>query len=301
MEERVNYTLVGGFVIFLLVALLSIAYWLSHSHHHKTYDTYLVYMQEAVAGLNEMAPVKYNGVVVGFVKDIQLYKNNPQLVELVLQIEEGTPITEGTLATLLPQGITGMTYIGLKTTKVSAPPLKKTRRIHYPVIPSEKSPLVYFGDALLSASNNLNHITQRFDQLFNEKSISNLNETISNVTELSKIISANKNQIDASLKSTTRLLYNTTLASEQLPELVDQIKKTINSVKNMSAMLNEASVKVNGSLQSMSQQALPVAVRTLSNLEQASQHLQQLVNDVQRNPSVVLRGKKVSLGPGEHE
>ena len=124
MEERVNYTMVGAFIVIMSIALLGIAYWLSMGRHTKVYDTYLVYMKEPVSGLSKMAPVKYNGVVVGFVRTIALDEDNPQLVSLQLSIEHSAPITQSTVATLRPQGITGMTYIGLKTKTAKAPRIK---------------------------------------------------------------------------------------------------------------------------------------------------------------------------------
>ena len=44
--------------------------------NQKKYILYTVYLHEAAAGLNEKSPVKYNGVPVGFVKQIQLNKND---------------------------------------------------------------------------------------------------------------------------------------------------------------------------------------------------------------------------------
>lgn len=273
MEERINYTIVGAFVVILTIALLGIGYWLSNARYNTAHTDYVVYMKEAVAGLNVMAPVKYNGVSVGFVKAMQIDNSNPQFVKLILSIQEGTPITQSTVASLLPQGITGMTYVGLKNTKRNAPLLKRKPGEHYPVIPSEPSLFVYFGDALLSAANNLNNMSQRIDKLVNEKTIN----------------------------STTLLLNNAALASEQLPALVEKMRKTLDTVNIMSTQLGTAGSKADVALQNVSQQAFPVAVRTLQNLEQVSQNLQKITSDVQRNPSVILRGKQHRLGPGERE
>ncbi len=57
-------------------------------------------MHESVAGLGVNSAVKYNGVNVGSVKKTSLNNQNPEQVRLLLQIEEHTPITEGTTATL---------------------------------------------------------------------------------------------------------------------------------------------------------------------------------------------------------
>ena len=99
MESKTNYTIVGVVVLILMAGLLSTGLWLSVGFNQKSYTNYTVYLHEAAAGLSEDAPVKFNGVQVGSVKEIKLNKNDPRQVEITLSIEEGTPITTSTSAT----------------------------------------------------------------------------------------------------------------------------------------------------------------------------------------------------------
>ena len=63
METKVNYALVGAFVLVLSVAIVAGVLWIaSGGTAGKTYDTYLAYFGESVSGLNLQAPVKYKGV-----------------------------------------------------------------------------------------------------------------------------------------------------------------------------------------------------------------------------------------------
>ena len=84
MGTRVNYTLVGLFVIVLGAALVGVVAWLTAATETKQYDEYLVYTNESVAGLNVNASVNYKGVQVGQVVDIELDHNNPDLVKLTI-------------------------------------------------------------------------------------------------------------------------------------------------------------------------------------------------------------------------
>jgi phospholipid/cholesterol/gamma-HCH transport system substrate-binding protein len=60
METKVNYVLVGGFVLVLGAALVAGILWLaSGGGFQKKYDLYLALVGESVAGLNLNAPVKY--------------------------------------------------------------------------------------------------------------------------------------------------------------------------------------------------------------------------------------------------
>ena len=62
MQSKVNYALVGLFVILLGSALLGAVFWLTLGGDSKTYDRYRVYFRESVAGLNPKATVRYRGV-----------------------------------------------------------------------------------------------------------------------------------------------------------------------------------------------------------------------------------------------
>ena len=125
MEAKTNYTIVGVVILILTAGLLSTALWLSVGFNQKSYSLYTVYLHEAASGLSQDAPVKYNGVQVGFVKRIQLNKNDPRQVEIILSIEKGTPITTSTFATLISQGITGVTFVGLSAVSPDLTPLER--------------------------------------------------------------------------------------------------------------------------------------------------------------------------------
>src|SRR4051812_33568951 len=124
MDSKVNFAAVGVFVIGLGAVLVAAILWLAAGGElHKKADLYQSLSNESVAGLNLNAPVKYRGVDVGKVKDIQLVPDNPQQVQLVFAIEHGTPIRTDTIATLTTQGLTGIAFIELSGGSPNAPPL----------------------------------------------------------------------------------------------------------------------------------------------------------------------------------
>ena len=114
METKVSYAQVGGFVVILGTLLVAVILWLaSGGAFQKAYDLYLAISEESVAGLNLNAPVKYNGVDVGRVRQIRLDPANPEQVNLLFAIERGTPIRQDTVAVLKTQGLTGIAYVEL--------------------------------------------------------------------------------------------------------------------------------------------------------------------------------------------
>ncbi len=61
MQSKVNYTLVGLFVIVLFAALTGAVFWLTLGGDNKTFDRYRVYFRESVAGLTGVASVELSG------------------------------------------------------------------------------------------------------------------------------------------------------------------------------------------------------------------------------------------------
>jgi phospholipid/cholesterol/gamma-HCH transport system substrate-binding protein len=97
METRINYMLVGLFVIVASCGLVVAGFWLSIGLSQKQFSTYVVYLDESASGLNVKSPVKYNGVQVGNVGTIKLDNKDPNRVEVFLNIEKGVPINRGCL------------------------------------------------------------------------------------------------------------------------------------------------------------------------------------------------------------
>ena len=86
MESRVNYTLVGVFTIVFLAIFAGVVFWLGKFNFKDDTDKYRVYITESVSGLNIEAPVKYRGIVVGSVADIQIHPQNTEQIEVILKI-----------------------------------------------------------------------------------------------------------------------------------------------------------------------------------------------------------------------
>ena len=121
MEDKVNYTAVGAFVLVLGAALIAAVLWLSAGiAGKKHYGTYQSIIRESVSGLSLDAPVKYLGVNVGKVSEIAIDPSNSSQVRLRFRIETGTPIKEDTEAVLKTQGLTGIAFVELTGGTASA-------------------------------------------------------------------------------------------------------------------------------------------------------------------------------------
>ena len=148
MEPKVNYAIVGLFVVLLASALTGVALWLGKGEYRKTYDRYYAYMTESVSGMSVNSPVKYRGVDVGRVKEILLNPEDPEEVRLTIDILRGTPVKEDTLAVLDTQGLTGLAFVNLAGGSRESPTLIAKEGQEYPAIKTGPSLLYRLDEAL---------------------------------------------------------------------------------------------------------------------------------------------------------
>lgn len=307
MDTKVNYTVVGLFVILLGAVLIVFILWLTSLKHSEVYNIYVVYMHEEVSGLNVQSPVRYNGVKVGYVHSIKLNAQDPQQVMLMLKIREGTPITTSTIATLMSEGITGLDYVGLKALTAQAPLLRAKPGEKYPVIPSEPSLLLKLSAALQQVTKTIGDLSYSVSKVFDEKNRRAISQSLANTAQITKTIAQNSNNINAIMVSTRKLLKNSAQMSKALPEVMTQLKTTLASVQSMANKLNMAGNSVavtmrdtRTAVQNVSQQLVPSTQQLMTQLHNVAGNLQQLSAELQHNPSILVRGKYPSPpGPGE--
>ncbi len=293
MDTKVNYSLIGAFVIILSTALILGFFWLSTLVHHKAYETYLVYASGGVTGLTIQSPVQYNGVRVGYVDKIELDKMNPQLVKIYLKIEEGTVVTESTVATLIPQGITGLVYVGLQAQTSQAPKLKPSAEHLVAVIPYKKPFLLQITEVLPELTTNFKEIAGRFNKTFSNENIESFTEILSHLNHTTQMLDQQSDTIRKSLESLNIMLKNGAASSKYLQGTILSVKQTINK-------FDETGQKINLGMDDINMQVIPNLQELLSRLNNTAENLKDVSEDIKQNPSIIIRGTKPPApGPGE--
>lgn len=293
MEGKVNYTTVGIFVVVLTAFLLTVIIWLSVIGDHKQYHTYLVFVHEDVTGLSVESPVRFNGVKVGYVKSIRLDPSNPKLVRLALSIEPRVPITTSTYAILNVQGITGVVYVNLKAETESAPRLVAAPGKQYPVIPSRPSLLMQLSTVLPEVATDVQNLSASIAEVLDKNNQQSIRQSLKNIATITNTLANNSEDFTETMKSLDNLLANTSEASNHFPEAIKQLNQAIIQV-------NHTMRSGQNAINNFSNQVLPSAQQTLNNLSTATGNMQQLTNQLERNPSILVRGRAPAQpGPGE--
>ena len=125
MAKHSRDLLVGTFVLVFGAAFVWSVLWISAGGPPQSYDHYATYMTESVSGLYVDAPLNFQGVDVGKVERIDIDPIDPQRVRLLLQVKQGTPVNQGTVAMMEYQGLTGIANVNLIGAAKELPPIRR--------------------------------------------------------------------------------------------------------------------------------------------------------------------------------
>lgn len=308
MNAKVNYAVVGLFVLIFGTALIGFTLWLSAGNFKNvSYDTYVAYMRESVSGLNLNAPVKLRGVEVGKVREIMLDPDNPELVRIKFEIERGTPIKSDSVAVLTVQGLTGIAFFDLTGGSRTSPLLKARPGKDYPEIATGPSLFARVDMALNQALTNVNQLTEDVHALLEPKNRESVRNILAHIDALTAAMASRDQALQAGVDHAVKTLENTAKASADLPALMTGIKNTAQALERMANQLTNAGSGLTQTVEhnrhdveAFTQQTLPETAQLVSNLRDLSSDLQRLTRELDRDPSAMLYGRRATPpGPGE--
>ncbi len=303
-----NYPLVGLFVLVLGAALIAGVLWLASGGAFKQkIDLYLAISDESVAGLNLNAPVKYNGVDVGKVRDIRLDPHNQARVNLLFAINRGTPIKEDTVAVLKTQGLTGIAYVELSGGAQGSPPLLAADGNPYPLIRTKPSLSARLENVLTNVLAKLDSTSSSINALLSDENKAAFKSALADIAVVSRTIAARKDTLDAGIASAARTFDNSARATAQLGPVIDRIGRSADAVEKMgdeaalaSASADKTIVAVGAGVKRFTTDALPELERLLGEMNVLAASLRRLSEKVEGSPGGLLLGRTpVPPGPGE--
>lgn len=305
MESRVNFAIVGAFVLLLSALLIGAVLWLSSAKAYRAASTtYQIYMDESVSGLSIDAPVRYRGVQVGGVRQITLAPNQAEQVLLTLEIAHGTPVKEDTFAVLRVQGLTGIAHIELSGGSLGSPWLTPVAGARYPVIRSGASLMTRLDTAVTTLLTNLNRSSEGINALLDDENRTALRRTLGHLERFSGDLHGRGEHLDAGLKQASRTLEGaaqlTTLAQVELPPLLQRLQRSIEAFDRMSAEGARAGSSTARMAEGMQAEALPEARQAIAELRELTASLRRFSTTLEHNPTALLYGRPaVASGPGE--
>jgi phospholipid/cholesterol/gamma-HCH transport system substrate-binding protein len=308
VDDKVNYTLVGAFVLLLGAALVAGVLWLAAgAQGGKRYGTYQSTMRESVAGLSVDAPVKYMGVDVGKVREISIDPANSSQVRLIFLIEQSTPIKTDTEAVLKTQGLTGIAYIELSGGTADSPPLRASEGNDIPTIASRPSLSTRLESVLTTVLASMDRMSSSLNATFDADTRATLKQMMRDTATLIHTLATQQAALADTISDTARTARNTARASEHLGSTIDRVAKAADSIERMATSVGAAGERAArsveaaaGGIQETRMDTSPALAQLLDELNRLATSLQRLSDQTERNPNSLLMGApRRKPGPGE--
>lgn len=224
METKANHLLVGGFVLLLAAALIGFIVWIAGSEGDGGLTRYRIVFEGSVSGLTEGGNVSYSGVKVGQVASIELDRDQPNEVIVIVELEDSAPVKADTEASLELQGITGGRYILLSGGSSSAPPLEPAPGEDMAEIPSRPSALAKVLEGAPEVLENVNILLSRGNALLNEENRQQIADILQNLGVFTQAIAQRTDDIDGVITKAFSTMENLDSVSGEVLLLAKELR-----------------------------------------------------------------------------
>jgi phospholipid/cholesterol/gamma-HCH transport system substrate-binding protein len=299
MEREANYAAVGAFVLVIALVGALFVYWYSDSREHKTFQRYEIYFDGSVSGLERGAAVRYLGVGVGRVQQMHIDPRDPGRVQVIVDIDSSTPISDRTLAQLELQGVTGLLYIDLQQVRadLSLPPV--VPGIEYPVIRSARSRFDLFLARLPDVLASAGELVDRAARALSDKNIAAITNALNNVDKASAGLPQTLREVNTlvtELRATTADLAASAKGARQIvdqagPEVVGSLQRVRVVADNLANATDQIEKLIGDNrqdLRSFTRDGLPELERLLREGRAAAEEIRELSSSLRENPSQLL-------------
>jgi phospholipid/cholesterol/gamma-HCH transport system substrate-binding protein len=280
METRANYVLIGLASLIAILAGLGFFLWLAKVQIDRTYARYDILFDTA-AGLGKAAPVRFNGVDVGQVLAIDLDRSRPELVRVSIEVAAGTPVRQGTEATLQSQGVTGVSFVSLEGGKQDAPRLEIDADAGVAIIPSKPSvvqDLIDNAPELLTEATSVLRDLRTFTTDDNRQAVASILRNMDSASA----------RLDTAITDVTRISKDVAEAVQQIAEFSHRLDSVAD---NANSVLATANSTLEG-FQAFSAQGLPRITSTASEAERLIASLRRLSAQIERDPARFFLGNR---------
>lgn len=226
METRSNYVMVGFVTLALLVGTLLFIVWVA-GLSSKTTKCYDIYFAQAVSGLNKGSNVTFSGVPVGQVSKISLLPQRPEFVWVRIEVDEQTPMLQGTTAQIHGVGFTGVNEIQLDGAARGKPPITEVGPQGCPVIPSSQTGLGALLNSAPELMERIQRLTERLTELLSDKNQNAVSDILENIDRTSKVLADNAPEMAAAIKDARVAVHNAGVAAQHVSELTDNTNRLV--------------------------------------------------------------------------
>jgi phospholipid/cholesterol/gamma-HCH transport system substrate-binding protein len=287
METRSNYIMVGAVTVALLAGVLIFIVWLAGLSNKST-KCYDIYFAQDVGGLNKGSNVSFSGVPVGQVARISLLPNRPEFVWVRIEIDEQTPVLQGTSAQIKGVGFTGVSEIQLTGAERGRAPIEQTGPQGCPVIPATSGGLGALLNSAPELIDRIQRLTERLTELLNDKNQNAISDILENLDATTAELKKRAPEMGDTIAEIKIASHNAGVAADNVAKLTDNTNRLVTeqgrpaaqdlrtaiahvqqAADNLNAMVTDARPGV----QNFSKSTLPEANRLVREMRDLTQSL----------------------------
>ena len=317
MYSKVNYTLVGLFVLLLGAGMVLFAFWLAKYDMKEQYDPYRMYFTESVDGLAKDSSVKLKGVDVGRVTVIRIDPHDVERVEVLVKIRHGVPIKEDMVAHLEMIGVTGLVSILIEGGSNSAKTLQP-KDGYIPVIKTEKSWQSKVKEQMISLTEHLNGLLEKSQKLFTAQNIKNINQILEHTKRVTQKAEVLEEKAIGSLDEVNTTVVALKRSIGNLDQRLDQATEDFHAVRQDFHAISIATVPALKKLQQTTRNFNRVTLKVEKGLDRGDYNLREIlepliidtsvlsdqitdmIRQIEKSPSdFIFKSRKPRKGPGE--
>ena len=226
METRSNYVMVGAVTVALLVGVLLFIVWLAgiSGSASKCYDIYF----PAVGGINKGSNVSFSGVSVGQVKKISLLPNRPEFVWVRIDVDQQTPVLEGTTAQIKSVSLAGANEIQLDGAQRGRPAITQLGPQGCPVIPASSSGLSALLNSAPELLERIQRLTERLTELLSDKNQNAIADILENIDTTSKVLAERAPDLADAMQDARVAVRQAGIAAQHVTTLTDSTNRLVN-------------------------------------------------------------------------
>ena len=313
MFSRVNYTIVGLFVVILGIALLAAGLWFSADLGREDGKQYLLFPQEPLTGLSRNSAVKYQGLDVGRVREMGL--DDQGRVRVVLTVQDNVPIYANTRVRLASQGLTGLGHLELVPGSADAGP-PSSEDYEHPVLRPAPSLRTRLERAAEDGMASIDRMADRMERLLSEDNVRTIAATVSHLERLSGTLADDADDLGRTLEETERLIRDIRDVVQGTPETFARMEQSMDrfdatlanfdtaaaSVETLADSLRNTGERGGDTLDRINRETLPELNRLLLDVRGLTHTLDRFGQDLSDHPNQLLFGPPRRVpGPGERD
>ncbi|MDL2285521.1 MlaD family protein [Desulfovibrio sp. OttesenSCG-928-F07] len=294
METKASYIVVGLSALIAVALFFGMLLFAVNKEDGQKVTYYKVIFEGGVSGLSVGNDVRFNGIKVGEVRQIDIDPNDPARVRVIASVHGEVPIREDSEARLEAQGITGLSIVYISGGNAKSPILMPKGEDEIAEIKSTKSAIGQVMDRAPDIVESANELLRRGVSILSPQNEKALAETLESLAVMSAKMEAQAVELETAIANLggasgdiKSILANADrLFSTDFPDALHTFQRTF-------ARLDAILAKAEPGIDRLTAGVVEELHRTLSDASILIRNINQLVQRLNSDPQMLLRGNNV--------